>query len=195
MCTDTPQIITARNNIGHFIIQQAQQRANNLGFGFIPSDQAPETYEGLQQAYLRSTLTRAPLPVTSRARSGRLRTTEQRCERYDRASEIGYHYVSRELLGPDIGLSALFWHDTNHVRLGASFSLDHEDELADWQLHQLRHAGLRQDTLEYRIMDADTRGQIACTRALDRAPTDTRQFTQWCLDGGLPMALELEATK
>ncbi|MDJ0769416.1 MAG: hypothetical protein QNJ12_11505 [Ilumatobacter sp.] len=196
MCqiTEKPEVVRAREQLGRFLIARARDRAHAVGFGFVASDDAPDTYEALQEAYVRSLVTKQPLPLTRAASSGPSRRMERVCERYDRASEIGYHYVDREVLGPDIGLSALFWHDTNHARLGLSFDLDQEASLSRWQLQQLRAAGFSSGSLEYQLMDAETRGQIECTRQIGRAPRDLRTFSMRAIAGGLDHALELEAT-
>lgn len=176
MCElETPAIVKARCAIGEFVVAEALRRREVLGFGWEVSTVGPSSYPDLHQAYLHSNLTKQPLPLNPQLTNDLSGVTK--------ASPA-------ETINP--GHAALFWHDTNHVRLGLDFTPKDEDTLALWQLMQLQMAGFRPWGMEYRVMQADTAGQIECGRQLGRYPKDPARFTALTIRGGFAQALELE---
>jgi hypothetical protein len=144
-------LAVAKANLSRFIHIQARATARLVGFGWEPTDQAPADFLALRRAYLASSLTRRPLPVSSEHSDGTI---------YDDAET---NYAFR------------FWHDVIHVRLACGFDLDSEVTVARAQLDVLAAAGWRAGSPEYELLRVDTLGQTICAVATGEFPRN-----QWC---------------
>lgn len=124
----------SRNNLTRFVLDKANHLTRELGFSYIETEQAPETYENLLEAYQHSIKTHAPLPVFSGASEGTIYTSKEG------------NWAFR------------FWHDITHVSNGLGFSLMDEVKCSSIQAEQVaKYFGA--DTVEYRLFLADTIGQ------------------------------------
>lgn len=124
----------ARVNLSNFVISKAGRLARDLGFSYIETDSAPESFEDLEAAFKHSMQTRAPLPV------------------YMGASEDTI-YTSMEA-----NWAFRFWHDVIHASNGYRFTLEDEAKCSLKQAECIaNYFGKNSD--EYRLFIADTIGQ------------------------------------
>lgn len=167
----TPDDIkTARDNLTSFIMETASKRSRELGFGWIPSPVAPDSYDWLNVEFSLSCLTGQPLRVSS-----------ENCEGSVYSSEYG-NYAFR------------FWHDLTHMHLNRSFEIEDELAVSEDHLREVFEAGMGYQSLEYRLMRADSYGQTYCYQTLGRFPMDQLQFALWTLSDGLEEAVAFEAS-
>lgn len=164
----TADLPAARQCLSDFVRSQERHTTRVVGFGWIPCTDAPSTYEELQAAYARSTATGEPLPVSS-------------------AHTEPVIYTSA-----GVNLAHRFVHDVHHVRLGLSFQLDDELELALWHLDRLRAAGFGRHSLEYALFHADLVGQVFVNGLGHRFPADQEHFALDCVQLGLDAGVLLE---
>jgi len=143
----------------------------SVGFGYRPSAHAPDTFETLSTEYRSCTCSGLPLRVSSLF-----------CEHV-------IFEVSRE------NHALRFWHDTNHVQLRMDFSANGEMEVACYQLEALRAAGFASNSLEHRLLHADSIGQNFCLAVIGRYPIDQLQFDVWCVTDGVDEAIAYEFAK
>jgi hypothetical protein len=151
----------ARHNLTDFVRSRAEQTAAELGFGWLGTALAPSTYQQLRGAFEHSKQTGEPLPVSSLY-----------CE-------------NTVYLTPGDNVRFRFFHDVHHVRLGVSFALEDEWELALWHLADLERAGYSEESLEYRLLQADVIGQIIIVGIAGRFPWNQGTFTRTCAELGL----------
>lgn len=132
---NTTGLTIARQRLSRFILEHAEAIRRHLGFGFIETEDAPETYTDLLLAWKRSILNREPLPVYSGASEGTIYTS------------------------PAVNWAFRFWHDVIHCQLRADFSEEGEKRTARAQLKTVADR-FGADSLEYRLLEADTIGQV-----------------------------------
>jgi hypothetical protein len=159
-------LCVARRNLTSFVTDQAEATARRLGFGWRGSELAPHSFVELQREHRSSELTGLPLRVSTRF-----------CDRTI--------YTS-----PDGNRAMRFWHDTSHVRLGLTFTPDDEMELGCYHLEVLRAHGFAADSLEHRLLHADTIGQTLCNVTIGRFPIDQWRFAEIATRLGVASAIE-----
>lgn len=162
-------IASARANLGTFILGEANRQAMELGFKWRADGAAPSQYHMLQSAYQLSVASKTDMPVSSLY-----------CE--------NTIYTS-----PDTNYAFRFWHDIHHIHLGLTFALDDEYEVSSHHLWTLRRAGFAHNSLEYRMLEADTTGQTYCLDVLNRFPRHQLRFAIWCTTDGIEEAVAYEA--
>ncbi|NEW35805.1 hypothetical protein GV791_25025 [Nocardia cyriacigeorgica] len=162
------ELHVGRAELTRFVREQAERTRDELGFGWIGVATAPSTYQQLRAAFARSTETGDPLPVSSLF-----------CE-------------STIYEAPDDNVRFRYYHDVHHVRLGLSFNLDDELELAQWHLDELSLAGFGKGSLPYELMTADLVGQIFLMGVIGRFPLDQGRFVATCHEAGLVSGLLAE---
>lgn len=161
-------LVGARVNLSRFVQHQAEQAAETLGFDWTGTSDAPSTYPQLRAAFAHSTKTGTPLPVSN-----------DHCE-------------DTVFLEPSGNVAFRFWHDTSHCRLGLSFSMPDEWELALWHLDHLVEAGFEQSSLEYRLLQLDLFGQIILLGIAGRFPFNQGEFTRRCAELGMEAGIMAE---
>ena len=162
------ELSAARARLSEFVRTFAECTRGSVGFGWSPCPDAPSTYEALHTAYARSTATGEPLPVSS-----------------EHSEPVIYTSAS-------VNLAHRFVHDVHHVRLGLSFELDDELELALWHIDRLRAAGFGRHSLEYALFHADLVGQVLINGLGHRFPADQEHFALDCVQLGLDAGVLLE---
>ena len=167
-CADV-DLTLARVDVAKFVRRTARAVAAELGFAWVGSSLAPQTYQQLRGDYAASQLTGLPLPVSAQ----------------------GGHRSSL-YLKPEDALAFRFWQATAHVRLGLSFALPDELELAVWQLHQAEQGGLLHGSLPYRLLDADLLGRLLLRAIAGRPPLAEEAFVLTCAREGLGVGLLAE---
>lgn len=170
----TEDIAQARHNLTAWVMDTATDLARSEGFAWTPRAGAPSTYPDLCAAYARSKRSGGSLPVSSE----------------NSAAVI--------LTSPDANFAWRFVHDCAHVRLGLSFSLTDEWELALWHLSELERAGFATDSVEYAFLRADTLGQVTINAVARRFPGDQERFDLECqrygFDYGILREIRREAS-
>lgn len=151
----------ARSNLSALVAELAKDKSREVGFAWQPTPDAPDTYDKLLAAYQRSERTGQPLPISNLF-----------CER------IIYQ-------SPRVNMAMRFWHDCAHVRTKLSFTVDDELELGLWHLKQLEQRGVKQASLEYRLLEIDMLGQNYLQAVAGRFPHDQKVFVENCLVMGL----------
>lgn len=159
---------SGRIELTQFVRQQADRTSRELGFGWAGVVAAPSTYQQLRGAFTHSQETGEPLPVSSLF-----------CEStiYD---------------SPEDNIRFRYYHDVRHVRLGLSFNLDDELELAQWHLDELALSGFGKGSLPYELMTADLVGQVFLMGTIGRFPLDQGSFVATCHEAGLVPGLLAE---
>jgi hypothetical protein len=124
----------ARANLEHFVLAKAHRLAKDLGFSYIESDNAPNNFDELEQAFKHSMNTKAPLPVFSGASENTI-------------------YLSKEG-----NWSFRFWHDVVHTTHGYKLTLEDEIKCSSIQCEEVaKYFG--EHSLESKLFIADTIGQ------------------------------------
>ncbi|WAC90222.1 hypothetical protein [Mycobacterium sp. Aquia_213] len=162
------EITDASQVLGDFIVQAAERTAEEVGFGYVLTSDAPDNYSALAAAYERSATTGAPLPVSS-----------------DHSTDLIYR-------SPDINGALRFWHDVNHVRRRLNFGLVDELELSLWHLGELETAGYSRGCLVWRLLHADLTGQAYVQAFARRFPLGQRRFVTGCVTAGFDHGLLAE---
>lgn len=154
----------ARASLSLFVEHRAHRVTEEVGFGWVGVPVAPATFPQLRFAFRRSQSSGEPLPVSNLF-----------CDRtvFDT---------------PAVNIAFRFWHDTAHCRLGYSFELPDEWELAMWHLDELQR-GFPPESDEHQLLRLDLLGQIILLGVAGRFPFDQRDFTTTCgvfgLDAGI----------
>lgn len=154
-----------RWRLQRLVMGKAQLLTKDIGFGWIGSPLAPSTYQQLRGAYQQSSSTGQPLPVSNLF-----------CDR-------------TIYLNPSGNVAFRFWHDVSHVRLGLSFRLEDELELANWHLGEVKASGYDEDTSVYRLLQHDLLGQVFLQGVIGRFPFDQETFVTTCMIQGLTAGL------
>ncbi|AKE89618.1 hypothetical protein [Rhodococcus aetherivorans] len=162
------ELPAARARLSEFVRTFAEFTRGSVGFGWTPCPTAPSTYEALQTAFARSSATGEPLPVSS-----------------EHTEPVIYTSAG-------VNLAHRFVHDVHHVRLGLSFELADELELALWHLDRLRAAGFGRHSLEYALFHADLIGQVLVNGLGHRFPADQERFALDCVRLGIDAGVLLE---
>ncbi len=144
-----------------FVRRQAERTAAELGFGWVGVADAPSTYQQLRGAFDASKLTGQSLPVSN------------------------VHCDSSIFVSPVDNMALRFWHDVHHVKLGCSFRVEDELELALWQLDQAELAGIRPGSTEYELLTCEFIGQVLLVSLIGRFPYKQSEFVDDCQRLGL----------
>lgn len=166
--TARPTDATASQVLAEFIRDQAERAKSDLDFGWVGTPTAPSTYQQLRGAFLRSVRTGEPLPISN-----------EFCD-------------SSIYAEPDDNVRFRFWHDVSHVRLGLSFALGDELELALWHLSELEAAGHARGSDVFELLEADLVGQVLLFALARRFPIDQRTFVSQAQREGLMQGLLTE---
>ncbi len=158
----------ATANLRRFVHVQATAAEELLGFGWTAHSDAPSEFAALRRAFLRSSLTGEPLPVS-----------DEHC--------AGTIYGS-----PVANYAFRFWHDVTHVRLNCGFDLDGEIEVASAHLDVMRATGWGPGTLEHHLLHADTLGQVLCSVAIGGFPDDQACFARRAVTNSITEAIRAE---
>lgn len=163
------QLFDARATLSSFVEERAHRTATENGFTWRPDSHGPDHYPDLLAAYRRSRSTGEPLPVS-----------DQFCD-------------DTVYLDPKTNMAFRYWHDVSHVRLGLSFDLVDELELANWHLAELeRHTGQPPDSMAWHLLHADLVGQIYVMALVGRFPLNQGAFVIDCAVRGFDVGVLAE---
>ncbi|GAA0993417.1 hypothetical protein [Subtercola frigoramans] len=130
------ELAAARQELTEFVERMAKQAAERVGFGWIPTADAPNSWHALLEAWEHSRETGTPLPI----------------------SNVGCHdviFTSPEAIG-----AYRFWHDVTHVERERDFTNPHEVDIAIDHLDEAERNGLKPDSLAWRLLHADAIGTV-----------------------------------
>lgn len=161
-------IAEAALKLESYVSVKAIETANELGFGWQPAPDAPDTYPSLQEAYKLSRTVLTDLPVSS------------------------LHCDTVVFPNQRTNYAMRYWHDTLHVRLDLSFALSNELELGLHHLSIAERDGIRKHSLEWEMLRVDLLGQNYLLGIAGRFPKDQRQFVIGCLQHGLDEGIMAE---
>ncbi|MFH5232448.1 hypothetical protein [Antrihabitans spumae] len=159
------EITVASDTLSRFIIDRASQTEHDVGFGFVLTPAAPNTYPALLAAFEHSWTSGEPLPISD-----------------ENSDDVVY-------TDPFANVALRFWHDVNHVRRRLSFDLIDELELSLWHLGELKKAGHPPNSLVWRLLHADLTGQAYVQAFAKRFPDDQRRFVRGCVTAGFDHGL------
>lgn len=142
----------ACTDLNIFVIHHAEYVAKQIGFGYVDSNDAPNSFTSLQEAYKNSLQTNAPLPVFRGASD----TSVYTC---------GGNWAFR------------FWHDVLHVTMGADFTMVGENKVAEAQAKVIADRFGR-DSLQYKIFMADVMGQVVYYNIHKKYVTNQKEFVK-----------------
>lgn len=162
-------LLLPRRNVERWVLQQARFSQAEHGFRYVPTEAAPSTFPALIEAYETSNATGTPYPVSSE------------------------HCDDTIFTSPETNWAMRFIHDLEHAKRQLTFSTEDELALSGYHLEAIRAAGYEPDSLEYKLLSADTTGQALCVAKIGRFPKNQRLFAYDCIDLGIDAAIELEA--
>jgi len=154
------ELLQARQTLSFFVEHEAGQAAAEVGFGWVSDEVAPDRYDVLLAAFERCRASGEPLTVSSLF-----------CD-------------STVYTDPKTNMAFRFWHDVSHVRLGLSFDLVDELELALWHLSELTARGFGPESVVWNLLHADIVGQIYVMAMVHRFPVEQGSFVIDCLQRG-----------
>lgn len=152
------------------IVQEARALSGELGFGFVPSEHAPNTYDDLRDAWQISTDYQEPLPVSS--------LNLDDC-----------------FFRPEVIHAQRFYHDAFHMIHQLSFDLSDEVELAFVHMEELAAHGIARSTMAYQILFADFVGQAVYMMHVKRFVSNQTLFIVDCVSQGMERAIFHEANR
>lgn len=163
------EYIEARGRLSAFVNHMANRTAHDLGFGWVPVPDAPDTYNWLKAAFKESKQHSKPLPVSSL-------------------------FCDNTIYGtPHTNYAMRFWHDTKHIGTSLTFSLQDEIELGLKHLKDAEDAGIKKDSLEWQMLRVDMLGQNYLLGIAKRFPLNQERFVKGCLLYGLDEGVLIEA--
>ena len=165
----TAEIEQARGNLSRWVAELAHETADELGVRWRGARIAPQTLDGVVAEFRAAMLTDLPVRVSDRF-----------CE------ETIY-------LSPADNVAFRFVHDSRHYFLRAGFETEPELLVASCHLARLRRAGYPSDSIEHRLLEADTIGQALFVARTGRFVSNQLRFGLRCLSRSLDEAIAEEA--
>lgn len=161
----------AREELTEFVLLLADQTARRVGFGWVGTADAPDTWTGLRAAWRESVATRQPLPVSNAA-----------CENVIVTS-------------PEANVAYRFWHDVTHLERDRNFSSAHELDMANFHLWEAERHGLEPGSLPWRLLYADAVGNVLHWAVLRRYVVSQKVFILNVVRYGMTAALLAEMSR
>lgn len=166
---DAPQIQLARINLTEWINYSAGETADELGVTWRGSPCAPSSLLEVIEEFRAGTLTGLPVRIFNRFCDNTIYVTPE--------DNVAYRFV----------------HDSRHVFLQAGFDTEAELLVASCHLARLAHCGYGPETIEYRLLYADTVGQVLFTAKHRSFVANQLRFALRCLDRDVHQAIAEEA--
>lgn len=163
------EYLEARRRLSAFVESQARETAAWLGFGWTVRNDAPDTFQKLEDAFWESVASKKPLPVS------------------------GLYCQNTIYESSQVNHAMRFWHDAHHVRLRLSFNLQDELELGLWHRDQLvQVGGFKPSSIECKLMHIDTVGQNYLLAITGSFPVNQQEFALRCLEAGVDEGVLIE---
>lgn len=168
-CFNAPEIQLARINLTNWVNDLADETARELGVTWRGSYCAPITLDGIVEEFRAAMLTGLPVRISNR------------------------HCDHTIYVRPEDNVAFRFVHDSRHYFLRAGFSTEAELLVVSCHLARLQAAGFGPDTIEHRLLYADTVGQVLFLAETGEFVADQVRFAQRCLEGSVQDAIAAEA--
>ncbi|MDA8357188.1 MAG: hypothetical protein M0Z95_13060 [Actinomycetota bacterium] len=165
----TAEIEQARGNLSRWVVELAQETAEELGVRWRGARIAPQTLDGVVAEFRAAMLTDLPVRVSNRF-----------CEQ-------------TIYLSPADNVAFRFVHDSRHYFLRAGFETEPELLVASCHLARLRRAGYPPGSIEHRLLEADTIGQALFVARTGRFVSNQLRFALRCLSRSIDKAIAEEA--
>ena len=165
----TAEINQARENLSRWIMELADETAEELGVRWRGARIAPQTLDGVVAEFRAAMLTDLPVRVSNRF-----------CEQ-------------TIYLSPAYKVAFRFVHDSRHYFLRAGFETEPELLVASCHLARLRRAGYPPGSIEHRLLEADTIGQALFVAGTGLFVSNQLRFGLRCLSCSLAEAITEEA--
>lgn len=165
----TAEIEQAPGNLSRWVVELAQETAEELGVRWRGARIAPQTLDEVVAEFRAAMLTELPVRVSNRF-----------CEQTI--------YVS-----PADNVAFRFVHDSRHYFLRAGFETEPELLVASCHLARLRRAGYPSDSIEHRLLEADTIGQALFAARAGRFVSNQLRFGLRCLSRSIDKAIAEES--
>lgn len=149
---------------GQWLLDQAGKKSAQLGFSYIAKEDSPNTIGELRAAFRVSQKTGDPLPVSSKNDTTPYPDDE-------------HVYAQR------------FYHDCTHMLTGLSFDLKDEIQVSRIHLSDMQMSGLKVQSMEYQILQADLVGQVYCQGLSHKFVSDQTLFIREACQHGLTEAV------
>ena len=163
------EIEQARGNLSRWVVELAQETAEELGVRWRGARIAPQTLDGVVAEFRAAMLTDLPVRVSNRFCEQTIYLT--------RADNVAFRFV----------------HDSRHYFLRAGFETEPELLVASCHLARLRRAGYPPGSIEHRLLEADTIGQALFVARTGRFVSNQLRFGLRCLSRSLAEAITEEA--
>lgn len=162
------EIRLARLNLTKWIRSLATETASELGVTWRGSPCSPLSLRGIVDEFRAAIVTGLPVRVSDRY-----------CERTI--------YVR-----PEDNIAFRFVHDSRHFFLGAGFTTEAELLVASCHLARLQADGFGPDSIEHRLLYADTVGQTLFLAETGSFVSNQVRFALRCLEGSVQQAIAAE---
>ena len=166
---DAPEIQLARINLTKWINDLAEETADELGVTWRGSPCAPSSLAEVVEEFRAGMLTGLPVRISNRFSDNTI-------------------YV-----GPEDNGAFRFVHDSRHYFLRAGFEPESELLVASCHLARLQRAGYSPDSIEYRLLYADTVGQVLFLAETGQFVDNQLRYALRCLTNVLQDAISAEA--
>ena len=167
-CFDAPEIGLARINLSEFVTGLADETAAEFGVSWRGSPCAPATLAGITAEFRTAVMTGLPVRVSS------------------------LFCNSTIYIRPEDNVAFRFVHDSRHYFLQAGFETESELLVASCHLSRLQLAGFGPDSIEFRLLYADTVGQVVFLAETGQFMINQLRFALRCVDGPLQDAIAAE---
>lgn len=165
----TPELQLARINLTRWINDLADETAAELGVKWRGSSCAPSTLAGVVDEFRTGMLSGLPVRISNRF-----------CDK-------------TIYLSPRDNVSFRFVHDSRHYFLRAGFDTEPELLVVSCHLARLQRAGYSPDSIEHRMLYADTVGQTLFLAETGQFVENQMRFALRCLSRPLQEAIASEA--
>ncbi|MDZ7733885.1 MAG: hypothetical protein U5R31_13215 [Acidimicrobiia bacterium] len=165
---DEPDVRLARINLTAWVENLAEETAAELGMAWRGSPCAPSTIEGVVEEFRAGMLTGLPVRVSNRF----CETTIYVCPK----DNVAFRFV----------------HDSRHYFLRAGFETEPELLVASCHLARLQRDGYPVESVEHRLLYADTVGQALFLAETGSFVENQLRFALRCLTNPLQEAIRLE---
>lgn len=156
----------ARRRLSDLVVSQAEACAVRVGFGWEPSDDAPDTIKELRAEFSGCADTGRPLRVAT------------------------VNVEPSIFTGPESNFAMRFWHDVTHVEANQDFGFAGEVAVAEIHLDALVASGEEEGSVAWHLLRADTVGQnMVFTMTGGGFVPDQLEFACSALRSGLPFAV------
>lgn len=167
--TAQQEVEQARANLSRWILELANETADELGVRWHEARIAPQTLDEVVHEFRAAMLTGLPVRVFNRF-----------CDQ-------------TIYLSPADNIAFRFVHDSRHYFLRAGFETEPELLVASCHLSRLQRAGYPTGSIEHRLLEADTIGQTLFVAQTGHFVVNQLRFGLRCLNSSIDEAIAVEA--